>query len=592
MNNTSPLSYTLLRRSPILPGESLGSLLARLARLNGYETLNTVMLLVLPELSGRRNYKQENWDNLARPFRARTYERLAALTKLDPVELYKATEHSLGSIVTPPGQELETIFLPEGDSDLQALPIVGNRHVHLHFYTASNAQYCPLCLKNDGVRYHRLIWSAKALAACTQHQVLLVNDCVECHSNLRIRDIVAGCCPECNADLTSATPLSVAGDQLGLLTQTILRAWLSGEPLSSEPATQSLPRASTRAMFQVVYGLANSAVHAATDWSFRHRLPTGNSELLFRRKGPLVASPEHIYRVFATAMNALIDWPTNFYSFLSSYRDQRRGRAATPGGENALITGLGVLSGQRILRDWQGTEFHFVQEAFASFLVENQARFPRVDITARYRNNPAQTNRFEYMSLDEAIRTLDLDRNTIFKLLDAGYLRSATSIQSGRLSFRLIHRADVQSLAKQWKDAGLIHRAHVAKLLGIHWLQINMLRRAGLLTAVRGPQLDGFPFWVYSQDSLSECQGWLSRNITPLTVNPNIAAMVNPTSILDIVHKNRGGIKTLLQAVESGHVRAYLYSKLSSKPPTLYFDEADIRAHFGIAKRRRRNLNP
>jgi hypothetical protein len=596
MRDTMPRSYTLLRRSPLLPGESLGSLLARLARLNGYETLYTVMLLVLPELSGRRNYKHENWDNLARPFRARTYERLAALTKLDPLELYNATEHSFGTTVMPPDQEMQTIYLQESESDLQALPIVSNRHVHLHFYTAATAQYCPLCLREDATPYHRLIWSARAIAACTRHEVLLINECVVCHSNIRIRDVAVGCCPTCKADLASVSPHSVAGDQLGLLTQTTLRTWLLGGHRATGEGAQSLPNTSTRALFRVVYGLATSAWYATSDWSFQHRMPTGNTAIKVTRGATLVATPEHQYRIFATAMKALLDWPTGFYSFLSTYRDQRRDRRMESGKGKTdvagFITYLGALSGKWMLRDWQGTEFDFVQEAFASYLVDNQVRFPRVDIAARHKDNPAQKNKFEYMSLREAARVLALARTHISKLLDAGFLRGETSVPAGTRTYHLVSKADVQSLAGEWKKAGLLHHAHAAKLLGVDWRHLDTLRRAGLLTPARGPKLDGFPLWIYSQEAIRKCQRWLAANTAPLPSSVDIAAVAHTTIILWFIRRGRGGIKALFQAVESGHVRAYLHSKRPSKPPMLYFDMAEIRAHFGIATNPRKVANP
>lgn len=72
MNENALSPRSLLRRSPLLPGESLGSLLARLVKRNGYDAPYTMQLLVLPELEGRLNYKQENWDNLSRPFRHKT----------------------------------------------------------------------------------------------------------------------------------------------------------------------------------------------------------------------------------------------------------------------------------------------------------------------------------------------------------------------------------------------------------------------------------------------------------------------------------------------------------------------------------------
>jgi len=93
----------LLRRAPLLPGESLPSLLARLSLLNGYEGLGNINWLAGEDWYSRRKEVASGvasregrvMDAPSRPERPATYERLAALTGLAPIALYSASAHAL-----------------------------------------------------------------------------------------------------------------------------------------------------------------------------------------------------------------------------------------------------------------------------------------------------------------------------------------------------------------------------------------------------------------------------------------------------------------------------------------------------------------
>src|SRR6266568_5365908 len=101
----------LLRRTFLLPGESLPSLLIRLARLNTYEPLGIINGLIL---SGTRENKRKN--RAGRPSLAETYTRIELLTRIPSPKLHTATVHRFAPIVTPPGQDIASLTLPSGVS--------------------------------------------------------------------------------------------------------------------------------------------------------------------------------------------------------------------------------------------------------------------------------------------------------------------------------------------------------------------------------------------------------------------------------------------------------------------------------------------
>ena len=479
MSKKAPSPQCLLRRSPLLPGESLSSLLARLVQLNGYETLNTFRLLVLPELAGRRSYKQENWDNLHRPFRQRTYERLASATKLNPLELYAATEHSMGLVITPPEQELETIALEGVDGKLQSVPIISNRVIFHQFYTASATQYCPLCLREDDTPYHRLLWSVRCIAACTRHEVVLMDKCAECRSAVQVRDVVAGACRKCNAEFAKASPISVAGDQIGLLSQQLLQTWLLGEQTSCYPRDHAVPQQPPRVMYRLVQGLANTVWWAKAGWDFIHQLSGCSTELALPNSGPVKASSDQMYRIYATAVKSIMDWPSNFFTFLSGYCTRTRAERDNPRKKDTLLANLGPLYDRWLLKKWQSPGFAFVQEAFDLFLVANQAKS-----TGVFRSNSipraslARKGLLEFITIPEAQKALRLDRSAITKLVKSDYLRSSI-IESSNFSYTLIHIEDVSSLAERWKEGGWLSTAEAARLAGITWRELATLRSVG-----------------------------------------------------------------------------------------------------------------
>ena len=86
----------LLRRSPLLPGESLSSLLARLTRLNYYDSPTTIEWLC------QRGSEIHGSVSLTLPVHARMFERVTKLTQIDPADLYAATPHRFAEVLRAP----------------------------------------------------------------------------------------------------------------------------------------------------------------------------------------------------------------------------------------------------------------------------------------------------------------------------------------------------------------------------------------------------------------------------------------------------------------------------------------------------------
>ncbi|NTU62146.1 MAG: hypothetical protein HGB05_01790 [Chloroflexi bacterium] len=106
---------TLLpRRSPLMAGESLPSLLARLEALNHYPS-GTLNWLCGRDVAWETAIERED---VMRPRHAVTFEQLEALTGLTGAALFAASDHALAPTLTPPEEPQSLITLCDGTACL------------------------------------------------------------------------------------------------------------------------------------------------------------------------------------------------------------------------------------------------------------------------------------------------------------------------------------------------------------------------------------------------------------------------------------------------------------------------------------------
>src|SRR2546427_121108 len=142
----SILPLPLLRRRSILAGESLPSLLMRLAKINHYDPLSLVIGLALGQGAEKGFY-----TDISRSLSPTILDRLTALTKLDPFALYSSSYHRLAPIITPPEMAIGALKLADGTS----VPLFTGKIAQFQLRPESAVQFCPKCLRS--LTYHRLI---------------------------------------------------------------------------------------------------------------------------------------------------------------------------------------------------------------------------------------------------------------------------------------------------------------------------------------------------------------------------------------------------------------------------------------------------
>ncbi len=152
----STSSQALLKRKPLLPDESLVSLLTRLTQLNFYPSPNLIIELILDEINEPKLHN----DRLDFPVRPETYIKLSSLTLLDSIALYNATAHHFAQVLTSPPDSVKSLELPGGS----IVPYLPPLDMLNHIRPMCAGQYCPVCLKEKA--YHRLTWIPTAVSAC------------------------------------------------------------------------------------------------------------------------------------------------------------------------------------------------------------------------------------------------------------------------------------------------------------------------------------------------------------------------------------------------------------------------------------------
>ncbi|MCL6446322.1 MAG: TniQ family protein [Alicyclobacillus sp.] len=153
-----------------LPEESLWSLLIRISKQNGVPLLRILNAIKTWET----RYVQRSDVGLLdlTPGSLVNMEELASLVGYSAHELLATTFHFL----------IRTFAVSE---DVQRARLLSGMILDRY-------RFCPLCLKET--LYYRLRWKIDLVTACVHHEVLLVDRCPQCRTQIKFRDIVnIGC---------------------------------------------------------------------------------------------------------------------------------------------------------------------------------------------------------------------------------------------------------------------------------------------------------------------------------------------------------------------------------------------------------------
>ncbi len=493
-NKMSTSSQALLKRKPLLPDESLVSLLTRLTQLNFYPSPNLIIELILDEINEPKLHN----DRLDFPVRPETYIKLSSLTLLDSIALYNATAHHFAQVLTSPPDSVKSLELPGGS----IVPYLPPLDMLNHIRPMCAGQYCPVCLKEKA--YHRLTWIPTAVSACLRHKCLLIDRCYLCHEEVPISAIVGAHCKKCRADLTKARIFSVENDQFGILSQQIIQSWFIQNitPLS---ATSLLPGQPPAILYRVIDGLQSSVKTLETlNWPYFHCIGSKPHGFIpWYRRITQTLTPYESYLLYTTAFKGLMNWPEGFYEFLHAYQYEKPGSHSWNG---SLYSAFNHLYTHWLRKHWLYPEFFFLQSAFKQYFTGSYWINSPEKRLALSNNDIELADQIAYVPLSEAARLLETNINMIELLLRNELLTISSPVNDDKY----VSRVEVLKFRHKWHDP--VRLDETAELLGITKHLVINLVKVGLLPAEQ-MSMDGSSQWAFKKATVLECLESISRHV-------------------------------------------------------------------------------
>jgi hypothetical protein len=477
---------SLLRRSPLWPGESLPSLLERLAQLNYYPSIHMVERIYSQQLESSAPA-----DYLSCPERLETFCQLAQLTCLSPDDLFAASNHHF-ALVLPRQSRLSATMPWLGETSKIMLTPEAKQHLR----PFSRAQFCPLCLQASA--YHRLNWVPYTTAICLEHLCLLENRCPQCQKKLSVSSIVKRHCQACQADLRTAQAISVAEDSQGILSQQTIQSWLAMVEAPETPSGSTLPASRPAMLYLLLENFSKHLLACRQDWL---QLPAPLKDLAQHiattsRTLPSLAPAETFY-LHRLTFTSLMDWPQGFFRLLDFFSGYRSLNHEAPKSLHRQET---------ILRSWfrsfnQWLEPEFLQQSLVDYLLDRHIPFPHF-LLDQLKDATWFADRTGVWTEERAAQALGLSVQGLHRFCHYGPLDKC--LWPGfHSNIPLFQRGQILALQARWNAGWSLSEA--GQWLGLCSSDVRNLAEDGLLATMPGKtNEDGPDTYLLNHQSVQE----------------------------------------------------------------------------------------
>ena len=382
----------LLRHSPIFPGESLSSFIARLVVLNGYSSLSIL----------ERLCQSDHWTRCENFLHLEGLNRLAQLSGAPAEELWTASDAYLAGEPFPLN-DME-MFYPSLTATVRSTRF---------------AWYCPKCLTE--ATYHRLIWRPVSSAACLKHTCQLMGGCPKCHQPVSVYDVVQLHCRHCRTDLRTAKSSTLPGNEYELTAQMAVQSWLTG----GVAPKLNWPECPPQTLCRLADGLALGMIYLSKQKTYP-RIPEISRGCSSRPSRLQQLSPSQILFAYALAIQCMVDWPQGFRRFLywCEPNPKREPGKSLPGLFTYLAKNL-----------WNNESSVFIWDAFHAFAMDRRYfLWGRAEKQMAYEQLPA------YANPEEAAQILEVSQDALSLLVEK---RSLTPIRLWHgISYRYFFQRD------------------------------------------------------------------------------------------------------------------------------------------------------
>jgi len=546
----------MVEHTPILvcrprpyPDESLLSYLLRVQSANGYPRLSWLTIW-LRDTKGVPIPNRLLTTNSV-PF----LENLAATVAIPVPDLYAMTLNRYASVLALPGTPLLQAALSSGET----VPLCLKTNRRGRWSRADDATaFCPVCL--HGTRFHRLQWLLFPVFACTDHANWLRDTCATCGERVSIPAVVSGQCAHCGAELADmpTVPLNTEGIQVQVELMRCLQPCTVLDSL--------YPPLSAQAVFRLLDGLC--AATRGLGWTGEGCYqPDGVIQQPFPSSSNAVMSTTQYGSLYISAWQALTNWPTNFYHFLDCYR--RRPGA----GQSGVSQILGHFYGVWLERCWRHPDMEPVQAAFNEYFVSHLPPSREIRRLNRVQRYPELRDRFQFMDVRNAARSLGVSPPMIQRLVRDGYVRVSPQHEANRPGY-FVYRDDLKDVLE--REPACVPFKAVAAECSVSAPAVREWMSVGLLFQTGVRQLYGLPQAVLTRRDVDAFRRRLAR-----CVHTRVEREVNAVSLRETCIRNgKVGMTSaqVLQRVLDGKLQAF-HTDPDLKPfGDLWFDPAEVAA--------------
>lgn len=313
-------------------------------------------------------------------------------------------------------------------------------------------KYCVDCYTDTRVHYSD--WCITPLVYCMSHQKTLVEHCYGCDRKIELKDLMSGCCPSCMSCYHQATANIVDKKTLLYSSQIELLNQLKG--LSSDSFFSKYNISEYISIIERSFYLLNGSQLIS--------VPLLETEYFHnKRKGQKTSL--HLANAWANVFWMYLDFPMNFHAVLDSFHTNSRlqKRYYTLGRFSELF---------------QKGIFRNIEAAYDEFWVRKLDEGEvRKDFIV-FKRAPELLECRKYIRKDEIRNTLGMSYEYIHKLSEDRKLQTVTRKSERSLKW-YIERNSLNEVIRQ--RATLISRKEAALMLGLQRSTIQRIIEAGFL---------------------------------------------------------------------------------------------------------------
>lgn len=552
----------LINLLPLIPGESLISLLERLRQENYYEEASWFRPFLAPPALQHPNLLRSTTH----------YRVLGELLGLEPEHLWHLTLHRYVPCFYLP----EALTLLPQEYDDVNMPLWESRGLGLYVHGQYSLKVCPLCWRE----HHAFLlpWSLRHVTTCFTHQVLLVDRCSACGTSLRI-NLGAGSCSSCGERIEVFPTQPIDTHEASRLLATILGRTFGTINGNEEaipsiktffPAHQPFSHLSPITFLQFLWRFGQLLTridpqNPLFDATQPLLGPASEPPPLFMR----TAHVTQVHRVLIAVMELLLHWPDAFHLTLERVVTQER-----------TMTNIHARFPYVVSEEFVGPSWTWLHQEWMEFTRKQASQSSLVYPWLRYYRNAQrsiETTVPPLLSQREASRLLHVGERGLRRSIDKQELKTTTlPKRTSRRAWQLVDAKSVQDLQAQ-REA-LLSLAQAATCCQVSEEQIVALVTNGMLQGEHGPLLDATPTWSFTALALQQFLDTYLGHLPQLPTSLTESTLLTLSQVLRICSALGERLPNILQAIQQRLLPAFRFPE-SVGVQGLYFERREVAAH-------------